>query len=55
MADAEAEKKRTLLVIRDFIKEASEGKEFLALVKASRHRNEHLIVLRHSFLQGTKN
>ena len=52
---AETHKKRILLVFDDLFDEAPQGKEFLALVVAGRHRNVHLIVLRHNLFQQTKN
>ena len=47
--------KRILLVLDDLFDEAAQSKDFLALVVAGRHRNVHLMVLRHNFFQGTKN
>ena len=52
---AEAQKKRILLVLDDFFDEAAQSKEFLALVVAGRHRNVHLMVLRHNLFQQTRN
>ena len=52
---AEAQKKRTLLVLDDLFDEAAQSKDFLALVVAGRHRNVHLMVLRHNLFQRTKN
>ena len=49
------ENNRTLLVIDDLSTEASETKEFLALVIAGRRRNVHLRVSRHNSFQKTKN
>ena len=51
---AEAQKKRILLVLDDLFDEAAQSKELLALVVAGRHRNVHLMVLRHNFFQRTK-
>ena len=52
---AEALKKRILLVLDDLFDEAAQSKDFLALVVAGRHRNVHLMVLRHNLFQRTKN
>ena len=52
---AEAQKKRILLVLDDLFDEAAQRKDFLALVVAGRHRNVHLMVLRHNLFQRTKN
>ena len=52
---AEALKKRILLVIDDLFDEAASSKEFLATVIAGRHRNVHLMVLRHNLYQQSKN
>ena len=52
---AEAQKKRILLVLDDLLDEAAQSKDFLALVVAGRHRNVHLMVLRHNLFQRTKN
>ena len=43
----EALKQRTLVVIVDLYDEAAQTKEFLDLVNAGRHKNVHLMVLRH--------
>ena len=51
---AEAQKKLILLVLDDLFKEAAKSREILALVKAGRHRNIHLVVLRHNLFQQTK-
>ena len=51
---AEAQKKRILLVLDDLLDEAAGSKELLALVFAGRHRNVHLMVLRHNLFQQTK-
>ena len=51
----ETEKKRILLVLDDLFDEAAQSKHFLALVVAGRHRNVHLMVLRHNLFQRTKN
>ena len=52
---ADAQRKRILLVLDDLFDEAAQSKDFLALVVADRHRNVHLMVLRHNFFQRTKN
>ena len=52
---AQAQKKRILLVLDDLFDEAAQSKDFLALVVAGRHRNVHLMVLRHNLFQRTKN
>ena len=52
---AEAQKKRNLLVLDDLFDEAAQSKEFLPPVVAGRHRNVHLMVLRHNLFQWTKN
>ena len=52
---AEAQKKRILLVLDDLFDEAAQSKDFLALVIAGRHRNVHLMALRHNIFQRTKN
>ena len=51
---AEAQKKRILLVLDNLFEEAAKSQEFLALVIAGRHRNIHLLVLRHNLFQRTK-
>ena len=51
---SEALKKRTLIIIDDLYEEAAQSKEFLDLVIAGRHRNVHLMVLRHNLFQQTK-
>ena len=51
----EALKQRTLVVIDDLYDEATQTKEFLDLVIAGRHRNVHLMVLRHNLFQQSKN
>ena len=55
MERAEALKKRILLVLDDLFDEAAPSKEFLAIVIAGRHRNVHLMVLRHNLYQQSKN
>lgn len=50
----EALKKRTLIVIDDLYDEAAQSKDFLDLVIAGRHRNVHLMVLRHNLFHQTK-
>ena len=55
---AEALKKRIILVLDDLFDEAASSKEFLAIVIAviaGRHRNVHLMVLRHNLYQQSKN
>ena len=47
-------KQRTLVVIDDLYDEAANSKEFLDLVIAGRHRNVHLMVLRHNLFQQSK-
>ena len=47
-------KQRTLVVIDDLYDEAANTKEFLDLVIAGRHRNVHLMVLRHNLFQQSK-
>ena len=54
MQKAEAQK-RILLVLDDLFDEAAQSKDFLTLVVAGRHRNVHLMVLRHKSFQRTKN
>ena len=54
MEKAGAQKKRFLLVLDDLLGEAAKSKDFLALVIGSRHRNIHLVVLRHNLFQQTK-
>ena len=46
--------KRILLVLDDLFEEAAKSKEILALAIAGRHRNIHLVVLRHNLFQQTK-
>ena len=48
---SEALKQRTLVVIDDLYVEAAQSKEFLDLVIAGRHKNVHLMVLRHNLFQ----
>ena len=50
----EAQKKKILLVLDDLFDEAAQSKDFLALVVAGRHRNVHLMVLRHNSFQRIK-
>ena len=52
---SEALKQRTLVVIDDLYDEAAQSKEFLDLVIAGRHKNVHLMVLRHNLFQQCKN
>ena len=51
---SEALKQRTLVVIDDLYDEAAQSKEFLDLVIAGRHKNVHLMVLRHNLFQQCK-
>ena len=51
---AESQKKRILLLLDDLFDEAAQSEDFLALVVAGRHRNVHLMVLRHNLFQQTK-
>ena len=50
----EVQKKRILFVLVDLFAEAAKSKKFLAPVIAGRHRNIHLVVLRHNLIQQTK-
>ena len=43
-----------MLVLDDLLEEEAKSKKFLALVIAGRHRNIHLVVLRHNLFQQTK-
>ena len=52
---SEALKQRNLVVIDDLYDEAAQSKEFLDLVIAGRHKNVHLMVLRHNLFQQCKN
>ena len=52
---SEAEELKTLLVIDDLYQDAWEDRTFLNLVVAGRHRNIHLMTLRHNIYQPTKN
>ena len=52
---SEAEKLRTLVVIDDLYQDACEDGMFLNLVVAGRHRNIHLMTLRHNIYQPAKN
>ena len=47
-------KQRILVVIDDLYDEAANNKEFFDLVIAGRHRNVHLMVLRHILFQQSK-
>lgn len=51
---AEALKKRILLIVDDLFDEAALSKEFLGVVIAGRHRNVHLMILRHNLYQQSK-
>ena len=51
----EAQKMRTLVVIDDLYQDACEDKAFLSLVVAGRHRNIHLMILKHNLYQPAKN
>ena len=50
----EARKLRTLVVIDDLYQQACEDEYFLNLVIAERHRNIHLIALKHNLFQQPK-
>ena len=50
----EARKLRTLVVIDDLYQQACEDEYFLNLVIAGRHRNIHLIALKHNLFQQSK-
>ena len=50
----EAQSLRTLLVIDDLYQQACEDEYFLNLVIAGRHRNIHLITLKHNLFQQSK-
>ena len=50
----DARKLRTLVVIDDLYQEACEDEYFLNLVIAGRHRNIHLIALKHNLFQQSK-
>ena len=50
-----AEKLKTLVVIDDLYQDACEDGAFLNLVVAGRHRNIHLMTLRHNIYQPAKN
>ena len=52
---SEAEKLRTLVVVDDLYQDACEAGMFLNLVVAGRHRNIHLMTLRHNIYQAAKN
>ena len=52
---SEAAKWRTLVVIDDLYQDACEDATFLNLVVAGRHRNIHLMTLRHNLYQPAKN
>ena len=52
---SEAEKLKTLVVIDDLYQDACEDGTFLDLVVAGRHRNIHLMTLRHNIYQPAKN
>ena len=49
----EAQKLRTMVVINDFYQQASQ--KFLEVVVSRRHRNVHLITMKHNLYQQTKN
>ena len=51
---SEAEKPKTLVVIDDLYQDACEDETFLNLVVAGRHRNIHLMTLRHNIYQPAK-
>ena len=52
---SEAEKLITLVVIDDLYQDACEDETFLNLVVGGRHRNIHLMTLRHNIYQPAKN
>ena len=52
---SEAEKLKTLVVVDDLYQDACEDETFLNLVVAGRHRNIHLMTLRHNIYQPAKN
>ena len=52
---SEAEKLKTLVAIGDLYQDACEDGTFLNLVVAGRHRNIHLMTLRHNIYQPAKN
>lgn len=52
---SEAEKHRTLVVLDDLFQDACDDRVFLNLVVAGRHRNIHLMVLKHNLYQPAKN
>ena len=51
----EAQKLRTMVVIDDLCQQASQDEKFLELVVSGRHRNVHLISMKHNLYQQTKN
>ena len=51
----EAQKLRTMVVIDDLYQQASQDEKFLELVLSGRHRNVHLITMKHNLYQQTKN
>ena len=50
----EAQTNGTLVVINDLCQDACEDKAFLSLVVAGRHRNFHLMILKHNLYQPAK-
>ena len=52
---SEAENLKTLVAIDDRYQDACEDGTFLNLVVAGRHRNTHLMTLRHNIYQAAKN
>ena len=51
----EAQKLRTMVVIDDLYQQARQDEKFLDLVVSGRHRNIHLITMKHNLYQQTKN
>ena len=51
----ETQKLRTKVVIDDLYQQASQDEYFLELVVLGRHRNVHLITMKHNLYQQTKN
>ena len=50
-----AQKLRTMVVIDELYQQASQDEKFLELVVSGRHRNVHLIKMKHNLYQQTKN
>ena len=53
--NCEAQKLRTMVFIDDLHQQASQDENFLKLVVSGRHRNVHLITMKHNLYQQTKN